>query len=82
MAIDEFERRIAAGADDPATRYYVAAAYARRGDLENTLKHLALPLEKLPLFTPWRLHRDPDFDRVRQHAAFAERIGSITSRIS
>jgi non-specific serine/threonine protein kinase len=82
MAIDEFERRIAAGADDPATRYYVAAVYARRGDLENTLKHLALPLEKLPLFTPWRLHRDPDFDRVRQHAAFAEHIGSITSRIS
>ena len=76
MAIEEFERRLGAGADDPATRYYVAAVYARRGDVENTLKHLALPLTRLPLFTPWRLHRDPDFDRIRHEAAFAERIGS------
>jgi tetratricopeptide (TPR) repeat protein len=76
MAIDEFERRLAAGADDPATRYYVAAVYARRGDLDNTLKHLALPLAQLPLFTPWRLQRDPDFDRVRHHATFADKAGS------
>jgi serine/threonine protein kinase/Flp pilus assembly protein TadD len=81
MAIDAFERRLAEGADDPATRYYVAAVYARRGDLDNTLKHLALPLTRLPFFTPWRVQRDPDFDRVRQHAALAERIGS-TARIS
>jgi serine/threonine protein kinase/Flp pilus assembly protein TadD len=82
MAIDEFERRVAAGADDPATRYYVAAVYARRGDLDNTLKHLALPLARLPLFTPWRLQRDPDFDRVRHHAAFAEKAASTASRLS
>jgi serine/threonine protein kinase/Tfp pilus assembly protein PilF len=82
MAIDEFERRLAAGADDPATRYYVAAVYARRGDLDNTLKHLALPLARLPHFTPWRLQRDPDFDRVRHHPVFAERTGSTASRIS
>jgi len=73
MAIDEFERRLTAGADDPATRYYVAAVYARRGDADNALKHLALPLARLPLFTPWRLHRDPDFDKVRNHPAFVER---------
>jgi serine/threonine protein kinase len=82
MAIDEFERRLTAGADDPATRYYVAAVYARRGDLDNTLKHLALPLARLPLFTPWRLQRDPDFDRVRHHAAFAEKAASTASRLS
>jgi serine/threonine protein kinase/Tfp pilus assembly protein PilF len=82
MAIEEFERRLTAGADDPATRYYVAAVYARRGDLDNTLKHLALPLARLPLFTPWRLQRDPDFDRVRNQAAFAEHIGSTATRIS
>ncbi len=82
MAVDEFERRLGAGADDPATRYYVAAVYARRGDLDNTLKHLALPLARLPLFTPWRLQRDPDFDGVRHHAAFAERLGSVASRLS
>ena len=44
MAIDAHERRIAGGADDPATRYYMAALYAGRGDLEHTREHLALPL--------------------------------------
>lgn len=71
LAIRGFERRLAVGADEAATRYYVAAVYARRGDVDNTMKHLALPLEQLPLFTPWRLERDPDFDRVRSTPAFA-----------
>jgi serine/threonine protein kinase/Tfp pilus assembly protein PilF len=81
-AIDEFERRLAAGADDPATRYYIAAVHARRGDLDNTLKHLAVPLAKLPLFTPWRLQRDPDFDLVRHQPQFSERVGSAASHLS
>jgi tetratricopeptide (TPR) repeat protein len=76
LAINGMEKRIAVGADDPATRYYVAAVFARRGDLDNTLRHLALPLERLPRFTPWRLERDPDFARVRAERAFVERVGS------
>lgn len=76
LAIGGMEKRIAAGADDHATRYYVAAVYARRGDLDNTLRHLALPLKSLPLFTPWRLERDPDFARIRGDRAFTERVGS------
>jgi serine/threonine protein kinase/tetratricopeptide (TPR) repeat protein len=76
LAIGGMEKRIAVGADDPATRYYVAAVFARRGDLDNTLRHLALPLERLPLFTPWRLERDPDFARVRGERGFMERVGS------
>jgi tetratricopeptide (TPR) repeat protein len=82
LAIQGFETRVAAGADDPATRYYVAAVYARRGDVENTLRHLALPLERLPLFTPWRLERDPDFDRVRSEPAFIERVSASSARLS
>ncbi len=78
LAINGMEKRIAVGADDPATRYYVAAVFARRGDLDNTLRHLALPLERLPRFTPWRLARDPDFARVRGDRAFVERVGSAT----
>ena len=76
LAIAGMEKRIAAGADDHATRYYVAAVYARRGDLDHTLRHLELPLSRLPLFTPWRLERDPDFARVRDERAFIERVGS------
>jgi serine/threonine protein kinase/Tfp pilus assembly protein PilF len=74
LAISGLEKRIAIGADDPATRYYVAAVYARRGDLDNTLRHLELPLQRLPLFTPWRVQRDPDFARVRNERAFVERL--------
>lgn len=64
LAIDELDRRVAAGSDDPATRYYVAAVYARRGDVERTQASLALPLSRLPQFTRWRLPRDLDFRRV------------------
>ena len=64
LAIEGLERRVAAGSDDPATRYYVAAVFARRGDLEQTCKHLALPLSRLPQFTRWRLPRDIDFRNV------------------
>jgi hypothetical protein len=67
MAIDAHTRRVAGGADDPATRYYVAAVYAGRGDLAPTREHLALPLSRLPQFTRWRLPRDRDFDRVREY---------------
>jgi serine/threonine protein kinase/tetratricopeptide (TPR) repeat protein len=69
MAIAAHERRVAAGADDPATRYYVAAVYAQRGDVEHTMQHLALPLNRLPAFTRWRLPRDIDFNPVRERLA-------------
>jgi len=65
MAIEAHTRRLASGADDPATRYYMAALYAGRGDVQHTLEHLALPLSRLPEFTKWRLQRDKDFDPVR-----------------
>jgi len=65
MAIEAHARRVAQGADDPATRYYVAAVYAGRGDVAGTLEHLALPLRHLPQFTRWRIPRDRDFDPVR-----------------
>jgi serine/threonine protein kinase/tetratricopeptide (TPR) repeat protein len=64
LAIQAHARRVAAGADDPATRYYIAAIYARRGDVAHTREHLALPLNRLPQFTRWRIARDVDFDRV------------------
>jgi serine/threonine protein kinase/Tfp pilus assembly protein PilF len=66
LAIAAHDRRVAAGADDPATRYYVAAVHARRGDAAQTQHHLALPLKRLPAFTRWRLPRDIDFVRVRE----------------
>jgi hypothetical protein len=49
--------------------------------VDNTLRHLELPLARLPLFTPWRIQRDPDFVRVRADAAFAQRINT-SARLS
>lgn len=82
LAIQGLQNRVAAGSDDPATRYYVAAVYARRGDLDNTLAHLALPLAKLPLFTSWRLERDPDFTRLRDNPVFAAHVAASAVRIA
>jgi serine/threonine protein kinase/Tfp pilus assembly protein PilF len=65
MAVEAHSRRVASGGDDPATRYYMAALYAGRGDVERTREHLALPLRRLPAFTKWRLQRDREFDPVR-----------------
>jgi non-specific serine/threonine protein kinase len=76
LAIEEMDRRIAVSADDPATRYYAAAVYARRGDVAQTLAHLAFPLRQFAQFTRWRLERDPDFDRVRGERAFIDAIRS------
>ncbi len=64
LAIAAFNRRLATGADDPHTRYYVAAVYALRDDVEPVLLHLAPALTELGPFTRWRLPRDPDFAGV------------------
>jgi TolB-like protein/Flp pilus assembly protein TadD/predicted Ser/Thr protein kinase len=74
LSIQGMQNRLAAGADDPATRYYVAAVYAQRGDVQNTLTHLNLPLARLNAFTLWRLPRDPDFALVRDDPAFLAAI--------
>jgi tetratricopeptide (TPR) repeat protein len=71
-ALQLFEKRLAGGADDAFTRYYVATLYALRGDAEQARSHLERPLIDLPAFTRWRLPRDPDFDLVQDHPLFKE----------
>ncbi|MGE0359126.1 MAG: protein kinase [Vicinamibacterales bacterium] len=73
-AIAAFDRRLAAGADDPFTRYYVAALHALRDDVEPVLSHLERPLRELAAFTRWRLPRDPDFATVLANPAVAARL--------
>ncbi|MCC7124315.1 MAG: protein kinase [Acidobacteria bacterium] len=64
-ATKAFDQRLAGGADDPYTRYYMAALHALRGDAEATRQHLERPLRENGPFTRWRIPRDPDFDTVR-----------------
>ena len=70
-AITRFDARLAAGADEPFTRYYIATLFALRGDAEKAREHLELPLKELGAFTRWRLPRDPDFDPVKGHPLFS-----------
>ncbi len=76
QAQEGFERRLAAGSDDPFTRYYAAALAAGRHDVEAVLAHLARPLAELGAFTRWRLPRDPDFAEVLRDARMAARLGA------
>jgi tetratricopeptide (TPR) repeat protein/predicted Ser/Thr protein kinase len=81
LALSAFNARLAAGADDQATRYYIAAIYARRGDITAALEHLAPALARYPAFTQWRLQRDPDFARIRSDARFGDRISAAVTTL-
>lgn len=75
-ALEGFARLQAAGIDDPATRYYIAAAHALRHDLAGTLTHLTPVVAALGPFTRWRLPRDPDFATVLRDPSLAALIAA------
>ncbi|MDP1569837.1 MAG: protein kinase [Vicinamibacterales bacterium] len=64
-AIRQFQARLATGADDAFTRYYMASLFGLRGDAEEAIGHLQKPLTELGPLTRWRIGRDADFDPVR-----------------
>ena len=70
--VRSFDQRLAAGADDPFTRYYMATLHAVRGDADAARRHLDGPLQALSAMTRWRLAHDPDFDGVRESEAFRD----------
>ena len=71
-AIGAFTTRLAAGGDEPYTRYYMASLYALRGEAEAAREHLNVPLSQLTAFTRWRVVRDPDFNPVKHHPLFSD----------
>jgi tetratricopeptide (TPR) repeat protein len=64
-AVRSFEERLARGADDPATKYYAAIAYALRGDQERALKYLEETWRRLGALNRIRVSRDPDLEPLR-----------------
>jgi tetratricopeptide (TPR) repeat protein len=60
-----FVARLASGADDGATKYYMAAMHALRGDVGPARRYLAEALQQLPGLNRARARVDPDFDPVR-----------------
>ena len=64
-ALKTFESRVAKGADDPFTRYYIADLHALRGDADRAFDSLERVFAKQPALTAARMVRDPDLDALR-----------------
>ncbi|MGE0127423.1 MAG: protein kinase [Blastocatellales bacterium] len=73
---DGFEGRLAKGADEPFTRYYVACAHAMMGDRESALEHLQKAIEGRRNFNVARARVEVDFESLRDDARFQELVGS------
>jgi serine/threonine protein kinase/tetratricopeptide (TPR) repeat protein len=69
-ALKLFDARVAKGADDPYTRYYIACLLALRGDDERALDALERVYAMLPALTAARASRDPDLDTLRGRPRF------------
>ena len=79
-ALKAFERRLARGADDPFTKYYIAAMCALRGDADQALRYLKETLEHLPALNRTRAGLDPDFDGLRTDPRFTGLLEAPASR--
>ena len=69
-ALKSFDSRVANGADDPFTRYYVACLHALRGDREHALDSLERVAKRLPKLTASRARVDIDLESLRNEPRF------------
>jgi serine/threonine protein kinase/tetratricopeptide (TPR) repeat protein len=65
-----FAERMAKGADDPFTRYYVACAHAMMGDRSGALEHLRKAIEGRRNFNAARAGVEIDFEGLRDDPGF------------
>jgi tetratricopeptide (TPR) repeat protein len=71
-ALKAFDTRLARGADDPFTRYYITTALALRGEFDRAFESLDKVARRQPLLTRARAERDPDLDSLRSDARFRQ----------
>jgi TolB-like protein/Tfp pilus assembly protein PilF/predicted Ser/Thr protein kinase len=69
-AAGAFTERLSRGADDGATKYYVASMYALRGDAARAVRYLGESFTELKALNLARARLDPDFDPIRVDPAF------------
>jgi serine/threonine protein kinase/Tfp pilus assembly protein PilF len=74
-ALKAFEARVARGADDPATRYYMATVYALRGDHDRSIDFLSRVAKIQPALTRAKAWRDRDLESLRGDPRFQELVG-------
>jgi non-specific serine/threonine protein kinase len=71
-----FDSRLAAGSDDPFTRYYVACASAMMGEKETALEHLRKAIEGRRNFNIARAKVEIDFESLREDKRFQALIAN------
>jgi non-specific serine/threonine protein kinase len=74
-AIRRFEERLAKGADDAPTRYYMACLYSLRGDTDPAIKCLEESIARLRTINTIRARTDPDFGNIRDDPRFRQAVG-------
>ncbi len=76
LAIGAFEDRLRLGADEPFTRYYVAAAWALLGDAERAMDVLEAAAAMRRVYVVERARLDPDFESLRNVPRFTRLLES------
>jgi tetratricopeptide (TPR) repeat protein len=76
LALDAYEERLRVGADEPFTRYYVAAAWALLGETARALDALERAAAQRPAYTLARARIDPDFASLRSDVRFRAFAGT------
>jgi tetratricopeptide (TPR) repeat protein len=73
-ATKKFEERLAKGADDPYTRYYMACLFALEGDADRALDCLEESFAHLPKINSYRAQSDPDLESLKDDPRFIKLI--------
>ena len=76
LALDAFEERLRMGADEPFTRYYVAAAWTLLGEKERALDALERAASQRHAYTVERARIDPDFASLQSEDRFKALTGN------
>ena len=71
-----FDARVAKGADDPFTRYYIANLLALRGEADRAIESLEKVARHYPALTAARARRDPDLESLRGLPSFERLLGN------
>jgi tetratricopeptide (TPR) repeat protein/predicted Ser/Thr protein kinase len=69
-ALKAFDARVSRGADDPATRYYVATALAMQHEADRAFDSLERVVRAQPALTRARAASDPDLESLRSDPRF------------
>ena len=82
LAIGAFEDRLRVGADEPFSRYYVAAAWALLGEPDRALDVLEAAAAMRRVYVVERARIDPDFENLRSAPRFIRLLDSSRAPVS